>query len=313
MRTATATVLLSLLACGISWATDGTVGCPIRPLYELREHELPDLHDGSVNDWRRVLPSPTLVSSDFYQIHPETSQAPPSMPDLDVAVYLAWSAAGKVYAAFEVLDDCHYYHPDTGSWQRGAIDGLSFGIDGDASGGQFRGYWYDDSECELYPAPPACQVWRTWTMRQAQMYESAVVLSDSAAVESESFREWILDPAYTVVDGSSMGGGRSGWVLELMVTPFDDLLASGEGYWGKQSDSVASTLTPGALMGIYVSVVDRDPGDEWWEFPVYQLDRPTGHSRGPACSDNFSLFELVPASERPTAVPQTTWGAVKGH
>jgi len=292
--------VLLLLATGALGAAAGSSAARIRPIYEVLEYELPDLHDGSVADWKRLLPGPTLVSSDFVQIRPEETLTSPAPPDLDVSVYLAWSRSGRVYAGFEVLDDSYYV--GNAEW-RMTKDCLHFLIDGDQSGGQYV-FPYDDWGCEADGSTPECQA-RWDNMRQAQDYTAAVV-PEGGAIELNTLRTWVIDPAYTVVGGGAMEGDRTGWVLELMVTPFDDLQRDGE---GPEQSSVASTLVAGNLIGIYIYVFDRDAGDGLTDMRWYALDQAWPDLAG--YSDSFSLFELMPAEDRPTAVPAGTWGEAK--
>jgi len=100
-------------------------------------------------------------------------------------------------------------------------------------------------------------------------------------------------------------------VLEMMVTPFDDLRPGGEGFWGKQSDSVVSTLVDGVQVGISIQVFDWDLENEEGEPSWWSLDHPTPGPGPPFESDGFSVFELLPAEARPTVASPATWGQAK--
>ncbi len=58
-------IILLIPALFVSKSLYAHVGGKVYFLYELRDDELPDLHDGTLNDWKRLFPMPTLTDADF--------------------------------------------------------------------------------------------------------------------------------------------------------------------------------------------------------------------------------------------------------
>ena len=64
MRTALR-VLPAILTVALAGAASAHVGDIVYPIYELPTSDLPDLHDGTLDDWEEVLPSASLDHNDF--------------------------------------------------------------------------------------------------------------------------------------------------------------------------------------------------------------------------------------------------------
>ena len=86
-----------LLAATISQAHVGDV---IYPIFELAPSQLPNLHDGTLEDWDEALPNASLTQNDFLSI------VPPGREALSFRVFLGWSLAEqRIYFGVERLDD----------------------------------------------------------------------------------------------------------------------------------------------------------------------------------------------------------------
>ena len=71
------------------------LGQVVYPIYELSTRDLPDLHDGSLEDWEAVLPSASLTHSDFVRDYGR----PVDPSSLAFRVFLAWHDASHRAAA----------------------------------------------------------------------------------------------------------------------------------------------------------------------------------------------------------------------
>ena len=84
------------------------VGDVLYPLYELRDNELPDLHDGSLEDWQALFSEPHLTDADLTSFPEVGDGAAIGAPDLAVDIYFGWNKTqNQVYAGFEVRDDVY--------------------------------------------------------------------------------------------------------------------------------------------------------------------------------------------------------------
>ena len=93
-----------LLAATVSHAHLGDI---IYPIYELPTADLPDLHDGTLEDWEAVLPNSSLTHNDAVSTDYETGRGV-DPADLSFRVFLAWHhASQQIYVAVERLDDVY--------------------------------------------------------------------------------------------------------------------------------------------------------------------------------------------------------------
>ena len=65
----------------------------------------------------------------------------------------------------------------------------------------------------------------------------------------------MVHPPYCEAGGSVIGENPTIWVIEFYVTPFDLLVAL------EPEKSVVSDLTAGEVIGLYLTVFDRDSTD----------------------------------------------------
>ena len=231
-------------------AAQGHVGGFVYPIYEIPQHRLPDLYDGSLNDWEDLLPGASLDFLDFGSNEiVGGSHVDPN--DLAFRVFLGWSdAEQRIYVGAERYDDIYINTYDGGGlrevWRH---DGLEIMIDGDHSGGQyasFSGKVYGEEELKhLLNA----QAQRYYIL--AESPEDRLIWSDNM------FQEWPMSPPWTDVGGSEKGEAPSLTTIELAVTPWDDL------HWKGPEYSTPSRLLAGTYIGFQIAIADFDtePGE----------------------------------------------------
>jgi hypothetical protein len=171
-----------------------------------------DVHDGHLEDWRRLVPGPSLRPANFFAdpTAPRDGAADPGF-NLDYHIWLAWSSDGKIYVAIERQDDVFLGHStppdDDDLW---AYDGsVGIRVDGDHSGGP---YVLDAGVC------PGC----TDAELSERSYSQAQQYAALPAVGAITFRgagaDWLSAPPY-----ADAGGARardSSHLSELSVTEY---------------------------------------------------------------------------------------------
>ena len=276
------------------------------PFVELTDADLAqiDVTDGSVDEWVDLLGEPTLIPLDF-QTGPDGVSYDPV--DMDYRVWLAWhGATQRIYVAVERADDIYinkYEYDGTIRsciWMERHDSSVFFRVDGDASGGEHRRF----SEGSVNIGPGFDEELRLRINQHAQDYYVLgdivgggphVCLADQSVYNDE---DWFNLPPYAEGGGASFGAHPTLSVTEFYVTPFDRLI------WNSPAESVVSVLSPGTLIGFYLSIRDFDVEGalrpEAWHF-IETLD------------DSFARGLLVgPGGEVPDpAVESLTWGRIK--
>ena len=226
------------------------LGSRVVPVLEIQESELPDLHDGTLEDWGDILPSATLVSPDFTSIGAWGlslgADGPPDPSTLALQVYLAWnSARQRLYFAIERADDIYintYAGGDLGDlWRH---DGVSIAIDGDHSGGPYNGFARDSlTDAEI----------RALTNSQAQMYQAIAESPDGRILSLYGAdRDWATLPPWADAGGLAVGEGPNYTAIEMELTAWDHL------DWKGPEFSQQGELSAGKIIGLEISVPDWD-------------------------------------------------------
>lgn len=288
---ALAVIALHLSASGAS----GHVGTRIYPIYEVPSQDLPDLHDGSFEDWLDIAPSPSIEPVDFVSV-----AGPSAGPD-DLAVqgYLLWHARSqRLYIGFRRVDDVAvdwYDGTDPGKVNR--FDSIVFAVDGDHSGGAYcTGYSTSAEHLSL-------------TGFQAQRYHSIVTSYEGGILEfmRELPNEWVAEPPYADMGAHKEGVGPCVSWSEMYVTAWDGLRREGPEL------STRTALEPGAIVGFSVLVFDNDLGTERVE-EAYQL----GGDGDVWNADRFVDGTLIPCATSDcsggpgvSAVRPDTWARIK--
>jgi len=262
-----------------------------------------DVHDGHLEDWRRLVPGPSLRPANFFAdpTAPRDGAADPGF-NLDYHIWLAWSSDGKIYVAIERQDDVFLGHStppdDDDLW---AYDGsVGIRVDGDHSGGP---YVLDAGVC------PGC----TDAELSERSYSQAQQYAALPAVGAITFRgagaDWLSAPPY-----ADAGGARARdsshlselSVTEFYVTAFDSIDRS------IPTMSRQSVLSVDKTIGFEPIIPDSDlKPREYFEFHSLagtphesEIDANLPRSS----SDFVDLVLVGPAS---TAATETSWGGVK--
>ena len=292
MRTEPIAALLTVALAGTVGAHLGDI---VYPIYELPTSDLPDLHDGTLEDWEEVLPGGSLDHIYFVQDIGEGID--PS--DLAWRVFLAWnSASQQIYMAAELLDD--FYGSD-------GHDRVGFSVDGDHSGGQYANF-----------ASVSEEESKGKEFAQAQAYNVVPERSDDRSLlYAAGSARWAASSPWADAGGFQYGESPHLWVVELAITPWDDL------NWEGPELSRQSVLAAGGIIGFHIDVYDwdRDPLSAGWyrlvlsetEGPGRTGDRTVTHD---LFAENFVDGELIPChrgdcSGASTAVSQDSWARIK--
>jgi len=295
-------VLLAAILVGEASAHQGDI---VYPIYELPTADLPDLHDGTLEDWEEVLPRASLDHNDFVSWGDggPTTPGPPIDPDdLAFRVFLAWhSASQRIYVAVERLDDVYL----------AGEGGAQLMIDGDHSGGQFWFFeedGYSEAEREL--------LWES----QAQTYSVSPEREGAGArlYPGGSDRMWVADGPWADAGAFEQGEGPNYSVVECTITAWDDL------DWRGPEASTRSVLEAGKIIGFQVRIFDMDVADRFGGAYVLALstvqfwseDRSWAHD---GFSGNFVDGELIPchtgdcgsAPPGVSAVKMDSWARIK--
>ena len=299
MRTALrAAVLLVIALVGAASTHQGDI---IYPIYELPTSDLPDLHDGTLEDWVEVLPFSSLDHNDFvYNANAEREVAP---EDLAFRVFLVWhSASQRIYMAIESIDDV-YLAPDTGPLGNGYAVLM---IDGDHSGGQ---YWFFEEDG--YSEEESKRLWQS----QAQGYAAVPESIGGRLLRAPTFLTWTTEPPWGDAGGFQHGESPNLSAVELSITAWDDL------NWEGPELSRRSVLEAGKIVGLNITVVDIDvanvpDGTYILAAPTVTAETAGGSFINDGFADNFVDAELIPCyrsdcSGATTDVAQDSWGRIK--
>ncbi len=246
------------------------LGDQIFPIWEIPSADLPNLHDGTLEDWEAVLPGTSMDYHDFVNLIPDHTD--PS--DLAFRVFLAWhSASQQILVAIERLDNVLVSEADM----------MSIRIDGDHSGGRYA-YWGDEfSEEES----------KRLNHSQAQSYRIWAYSPEGVhLIHSGAASHWVIGPPWADAGGFQGGEAPSYAAIEIAVTPWDDL------NWESPEVSRRSLLEGGRIIGIEIGVHDIDEPIKDGSAPVqnsYSLGSGVHLPGGSGIwADEFVDAELIP-------------------
>jgi hypothetical protein len=279
------------------------------PIFELSTDELPDIHDGSLDDWEEVLPSFSLNQDQFAPLNVNDG-AGIDTADLAYRVFMAWHSAGNhLYVAIERVDDVYvntYEGGDLGNvWQH---DSIEFMVDGDHTGGKYNRYLEEDGfgteEAKLLSG------------FQAQQYFAIAVSPDNNTLGYGGAATWAVAPPFSNAGGfTDNQESPNTSVIEMFITPWDEL------DWRGPERSRRTELIAGKILGFQVSIPDFDAGcfacDDLFLFHGYHT--LSGQPLTWREADNFVDGELIActtgdcgsASSPVTAVESNSWGRIK--
>lgn len=302
--------LILLLGAAMVVSYSGTasahIGTSIFPVYELPTADLPDVRDGTLEDWEDVLPGQSLDHNSFLPLAVADGAAV-DPADLAYRVFMAWHSAGvHLFAALERVDDVYVNTYEGGDpinfWQ---FDSMEFMVDGDHSGGSYNGFSaeeYSEEERKLL------------TNFQAQQYVAIPESPDGISMGYQgNGAGWVPFPPYG--DGGGFNDGNESpntAVIEVMVTPFDEL------NWQGPEVSRRSTLAAGRIIGFQFSIPDFDAGCAACDPGGYHgFHTLSGQPNTWRLAENFVDGELIGCdtgdcgSAPATAVEANSWGRIK--
>ena len=291
--------LLGMIALGVmGTSADAHEGDQIIPIYAFPSEVLPDLHDGTLADWQAMFPEPTLTEADFQSLSFGDGAAI-GAPDLAVNVYLGWSPSqNRIYAAFERWDDV-YINTYTAEDEPRSLcehDCISLMLDGDHSGGEYVYQGCQDFSSSPYTCPEILG------NLQAQQY---MAVADAHGGQQLAYggqgNDWVPRLPFGDVGGFVEAGEPHRSVIELMVTPFDDLR-----FWEEPSESAESTLSEGQIIGLEISLPDYDVAGE-----THGFHNLSGRVNTWRVADFFLDGLLLGAKDRPTVSAVDSWGRIK--
>ena len=241
---ATLFVLFAVASSLTPGAAAAHVGQLIYPFYEIPRADLPDLSDGDVLDWEAAVPGPSLQLGDLQSILGIGDGTSIDPGDLTYQIYLGWSSeTQRIYVAVESVDDI--YVNDYGGTGLGSItdnDSVTFMVDGDHSGGRYTFYQGEDGISDAKR--------RRLTGSTAQLYH-AIAASPDRHVDAYGAL-WLDEAPWTEAGGLQRGENPSYSLVELAVTPWDEIDP------GRPDGSVGSTLSAGRIVGFQIALVDFD-------------------------------------------------------
>lgn len=307
MRRIATLALAAAFVVGFTGAATAHIGSLVYPVYELPTQDLPDVRDGTLEDWEDVLAGASLDYTQFLPLAVADGAAI-DPADLAYRVFLAWHSAGNhFYAAIERVDDVYVNTYEGGDpinfWQ---FDSIEFMLDGDHTGGPYNNFSAEEfSEEER----------KLLTNFQAQQYVAIPESPDGITMGYQgNGAGWVPFPPYGDAGGFNDGNESPNTaVIELYVTPFDEL------DWRGPELSRKSRLEAGRIVGFQFSIPDFDAGCYSCVPGGYHgFHTLSGQPDTWRLAENFVDGELVGcdygdcgAAPIPTAVQASSWGRIK--
>jgi len=289
-------ILAVSLVMSLASGAGAHIGGKIYNWYEIADADLAsiDLRDGSIADWENTVGDPSLSATDFYFDPTVGDGAQYDPADLNFRIWMGWNQTGNhAYMAMERVDDVYVNEYAGGSpgdfWK---YDGLEFMVDGDHTGGDYTG-----SADPLWTAEEQ----KLNNNRTAQQYLGLGDSPDGVAVGYlGAAADWITALPYADGYGKTVGQGPATTILEIYVTPFDDLI------WNSPADSKASVMAPGKIVGFQISCPDWDVPGTYHAFATL-----SGQASTWRYAERFVDGRLIGAGVDPSAVENDSWGRIK--
>jgi len=292
-------MLAGLFVVAYSGIASAHIGTVIYPIYELATADLPDLHDGTLQDWEDVLPGASLDHNAFAPLAVGDGAAI-DPADLAYRVFFAWNSSDqRVYMAIERVDDVYINTYAGGDlvnlWQ---FDSIEFMTDGDHTGGAYNGF-----STEEYTAEEI----KVLTNYQAQQYVAIAEAPDNRLLGYQGAGQgWVTVPPWADAGGFSFGESPNTSVIELAVTAWDEL------NWQGPELSKASPLYADKIVGFQISVPDFDVAAGQY----HGFHTLSGQPNTWRLAEMFVDGQLVPCTggdcgAGPTAVQSDSWARIK--
>ena len=289
------TLLTMAMALGLASGASAHIGDKIYLIFEIPDADRAsiDLKDGSVADWEDVVGDPSLVATDFYADPTVGEGAQYDPADLDYRIWLGWNSTDSIlYLAQERVDNVYINtYPGGNVGDLWSYDSVEFMLDGDHTGGDYTGSadvnWTADEQ-------------KLNNNRTAQQYLGIATSPDGKTVGYlGAGAGWVNELPYADGGGGATGEGPTTTVMELYVTPFDDLI------WNSPGDSKPSALASGKIIGFKLSIPDFDTAPQAYR----AFHTLTGQAATWRYAERFADGRLVGSGV--TAVESETWGRVK--
>jgi hypothetical protein len=289
---------MSIPLCSLVGAQD----VAIFPIYEISTDDLPDLQDGTLEDWEDVLPGTSLTHDDFAPLA-VADGAGIDPADLAYRTFMAWhSATQTLYICLERVDDVYINTYAGGApqdmWMNDIIE---FMVDGDHSGGSYNNFSVDEVGEEQA---------KLLAGYQAQQYTLIPESPDGITRGSNtSASGWVTNLPWADGGGFAEGEAPTTSVMEGYFTAWDAL------NWQGPELSTRSTLEEGRIIGFQLSVPDWDVVGTYHAFHTLSGLANTWRE-----ADNFVQGELIgcdygDCGSAPipidTAVESESWGRIK--
>lgn len=288
-------VLAVALVLGATVESRAHIGEKIYLVFEIPDDDLADidLFDASVADWEEIVGDASLNATDFFADPTVGEGAQYDPADLDYQIWLGWNnSTNLLYLAIERIDNV--YINEYAGGNPGAVwnnDSLEFMVDADHSGGQ-----YNFNGDDTMTAEDIALIFN----RGAQKWNAIYDTPDNRYLGYPGSAVWANAAPYSDGGGGSIGSGPTTSVLEIYVTPFEDLI------WSDESATTIVDLEPGKVIGFQIAVPDFDtaPG----EYRAYHT--LSGQAATFRFSERFVDGRLVGAGGA-TAVADQSWARIK--
>ena len=233
-------LMLALVLAGTAHAH---IGEKVYLIFELSDADLEDidLFDADISDWEDVVGDASLTPEDFFADPTVGDGAQYNPADMDYRLWLGWNEANnRLYLATERIDDVYINEYGGGApatvWQ---YDSVEFMVDGDHSGGQYN---FNNSEDMTDEEKARNQ------NSQAQKWNAIFDAPDGRILGYPGRAEWLNSTPLSDGGGGSTGGGPTVSILEIYVTPYDDII------FADQEGSRATDLEAGNIIGLQIAM-----------------------------------------------------------
>ena len=212
---------------------------------------------------------------------------------MDYRLWLGWNETNnRLYLAAERTDDVYINEYGGGApatvWQ---YDSVEFMVDGDHSGGQYN---FNNSETMTDEEKARNQ------NSQAQKWNAIFDAPDGAHSGVSGPSRGLNSTPLSDGGGGSTGGGPTLSILEIYVTPYDDII------FADQDGSRATDLEAGNIIGLQIAMPDFD--EEPREYRGYHT--LSGQAATFRFAERFVDARLVGA-DAATSVADMSWARIK--
>lgn len=287
--------LCLILAFVLASSAHAHIGEKVYLIFEIPDADLGDidLFDADISDWEDVMGVASLTPEDFFPDPTVGDGASYNPADMDYRIWLGWNETNnRLYLAAERIDDIYINEYSGGApatvWQ---YDSVEFMVDGDHSGGQYN---FNNDETMTDEEKARNQ------NAQAQKWNAIFDAPDGRILGYPGRAAWLNSPPLSGGGGGSAGGGPTISVLEIYVTPYDDIIFS------DQAGSVATDLEAGNIIGLQIAMPDFDTAPQ--EYRGYHT--LSGQAATFRFADRFVDAQLVGADDA-TSVADLSWARIK--